>query len=227
MHVRVAISQKAAVEFPKKLWWVNQYWNRVRLMWSDLMGTFPTPSVTQCEGVSLGVSIIPLGKTLFPNLYIISGHGSKGWTLSFGSMRMMADIALGNETEVRTNDHGARGGRLPISFNLRHFGFVPRSQIDSGAFCPTRFHPIRGRLNRSWFTTVLFRMNREGSALRIEKWTRSDSFSYLRKALLPRRSRFWSDDAAVPRWGSSATSPSIIRRVISAPTTNVTSLILD
>ena len=47
MHVRVAISQKAAVEFPKKLWWVNQYWNRVRLMLSDLMGTFPTPSVTQ------------------------------------------------------------------------------------------------------------------------------------------------------------------------------------
>ena len=52
MHVRVAISQKAAVEFPKNLWWVNQYQNRVRLMWSDLMGTFPTPSVTQCPARS-------------------------------------------------------------------------------------------------------------------------------------------------------------------------------
>ena len=108
------------------------------------------PRIVRHRGsVISGVSIIPLGKTLFPNLYIISGHGSKGWTLSFGSMRMMADIALGNETEVRTNDHGSRGDRLPISFNLRHFGFALRSQIDSGAFCPTRFHPIRGRLNRS------------------------------------------------------------------------------
>jgi len=67
----------------------------------------------------LSADDLPLiGKTLFPNLYIISGHGSKGWTLSFGSMRMMADIALGKETE-----------------------------IDNSAFCPTRFHPIRGKLH--------------------------------------------------------------------------------
>ena len=45
--VRVAISQKDMVEFPKKSWWVNQHCNRLKLMWSDLMGTFPTPSRAQ------------------------------------------------------------------------------------------------------------------------------------------------------------------------------------
>ena len=37
------------VKFHKKLLLVNQHTNRVKLMWSDLMGTFPTPSGAQCR----------------------------------------------------------------------------------------------------------------------------------------------------------------------------------
>ena len=59
-----------------------------------------------------------LGKTLFPNLYIISGHGSKGWTLSFGSIRMMADITLGKETEVRTKDRDGKAALPPNSIYI-------------------------------------------------------------------------------------------------------------
>ena len=55
--VRVAISQKDMVEFPKKSWWVNQHCNRLKLMWSDLMGTFPTPSRAQCAGI-LGPELV-------------------------------------------------------------------------------------------------------------------------------------------------------------------------
>jgi glycine/D-amino acid oxidase-like deaminating enzyme len=40
------------------------------------------------------------GRTLIPNLYLISGHGSKGWTLSWGSIKMLSDIVMGKKTEV-------------------------------------------------------------------------------------------------------------------------------
>ena len=41
-----------------------------------------------------------VGQTLIPNLYVNSGHGSKGWTQSFGSIRLLADIIDGSPTEV-------------------------------------------------------------------------------------------------------------------------------
>jgi D-amino-acid dehydrogenase len=43
-----------------------------------------------------------LGQTLVPNLYAITGHGSKGWTLAFGSAALLADIIDGKETKVST-----------------------------------------------------------------------------------------------------------------------------
>ena len=55
-HVRVAISHEDVVEFSKKLWWVNQHCNRVRLMWSHLMGTFSTPSRLLCRGNGVGMA---------------------------------------------------------------------------------------------------------------------------------------------------------------------------
>ncbi len=44
------------------------------------------------------------GQTMVPNLYAITGHGSKGWTLSFGSAELLADIIEGNQTKVKLNE---------------------------------------------------------------------------------------------------------------------------
>lgn len=41
-----------------------------------------------------------IGKTYVDNLYANTGHGSKGWTLSFGSNKLIADIIDGNDAEV-------------------------------------------------------------------------------------------------------------------------------
>ncbi len=41
------------------------------------------------------------GQTMVPNLYAITGHGSKGWTLGFGSAELLADIIEGNQTKVK------------------------------------------------------------------------------------------------------------------------------
>ena len=41
-----------------------------------------------------------IGQTIVPNLYVNTGHGSKGWTLSFGSIKLLADIIDGTQTEV-------------------------------------------------------------------------------------------------------------------------------
>ena len=50
---------------------------------------------------TLGFANHPIpGQTLVPNLYAITGHGSKGWTLAFGSAVLLADIIDGKETKV-------------------------------------------------------------------------------------------------------------------------------
>ena len=43
-----------------------------------------------------------IGQSIVPNLYVITGHGSKGWTLSFGSFALLADIIDGKSTQVWT-----------------------------------------------------------------------------------------------------------------------------
>ena len=40
------------------------------------------------------------GQTIIPNLFVNTGHGSKGWTLTFGSIKLLADIISENEPEV-------------------------------------------------------------------------------------------------------------------------------
>jgi glycine/D-amino acid oxidase-like deaminating enzyme len=37
---------------------------------------------------------------LISNLYTITGHGSKGWTLGFGSCELLADLIEGKPTKV-------------------------------------------------------------------------------------------------------------------------------
>ena len=46
--------------------------------------------------VNFGIS----GQTIIPNLFVNTGHGSKGWTLTFGSIKLLADIISENEPEV-------------------------------------------------------------------------------------------------------------------------------
>jgi len=61
---------------------------------------------------------IPLiGRTIISNLYTNTGHGSKGWTLSFGSCQLLADIIDQKATK-----------------------------IDASPYSPLRFHPIKSRL---------------------------------------------------------------------------------
>jgi len=41
-----------------------------------------------------------IGGTGFPNLYINTGHGTLGWTMSCGSARLVADLVSGREPEI-------------------------------------------------------------------------------------------------------------------------------
>jgi D-amino-acid dehydrogenase len=41
-----------------------------------------------------------IGRTKYPNLYLNTGHGHMGWTMSNGSARAIADIFKGNRPEV-------------------------------------------------------------------------------------------------------------------------------
>lgn len=45
-----------------------------------------------------------IGKTNFDNLYLNTGHGTLGWTLSTGSAQLLADIISGKETAIRSDD---------------------------------------------------------------------------------------------------------------------------
>ena len=40
---------------------------------------------------------------MVPNLFAITGHGSKGWTLAFGSAVLLTDIIDQKETKVQTH----------------------------------------------------------------------------------------------------------------------------
>jgi len=41
-----------------------------------------------------------VGPTPFANLYLNTGHGTLGWTMSCGSGRLLADIVNGQKTEI-------------------------------------------------------------------------------------------------------------------------------
>lgn len=46
-----------------------------------------------------------LGKTKYPNLYLNTGHGTLGWTLSCGSSRVVADIIEGKAPEIKLDGY--------------------------------------------------------------------------------------------------------------------------
>lgn len=41
-----------------------------------------------------------LGGTRYPNLYLNTGHGTLGWTMSLGSGKFVADVISGNKTDI-------------------------------------------------------------------------------------------------------------------------------
>jgi D-amino-acid dehydrogenase len=41
-----------------------------------------------------------LGPTLYENLYLNTGHGTLGWTMSNGSARVVADLISGRTPEI-------------------------------------------------------------------------------------------------------------------------------
>ena len=45
-----------------------------------------------------------VGTTELSNLYLNTGHGTLGWTMSFGSGRLLADIISGNKTDIMYED---------------------------------------------------------------------------------------------------------------------------
>ena len=50
---------------------------------------------------------VPLiGKTKVGNLFLNTGHGTLGWTMSLGSGKLAADLASGTATEIRSDDLG-------------------------------------------------------------------------------------------------------------------------
>ena len=44
-----------------------------------------------------------IGKTPISNLFLNTGHGTLGWTMSTGSGKLIADIVSGNKTEISLN----------------------------------------------------------------------------------------------------------------------------
>ncbi|MGN6854927.1 FAD-dependent oxidoreductase, partial [Neisseria sp. P0018.S001] len=45
-----------------------------------------------------------IGRTRFDNLFLNTGHGTLGWTMSLGSAKLTADIVCGKDTEIRSDD---------------------------------------------------------------------------------------------------------------------------
>lgn len=45
-----------------------------------------------------------IGATDVSNLFLNTGHGTLGWTMSFGSGRLLADIVSGRQTEIESDD---------------------------------------------------------------------------------------------------------------------------
>ncbi|ARO14684.1 D-amino-acid dehydrogenase [Ketogulonicigenium robustum] len=45
-----------------------------------------------------------VGSTSYPNLFLNTGHGTLGWTMSAGSGRVLADVISGRETAIQSDD---------------------------------------------------------------------------------------------------------------------------
>lgn len=57
-----------------------------------------------------------IGATAYSNLWLNTGHGTLGWTMSTGSARVLADLVSGRKAEIDTSDLGlTRYGAKPAA----------------------------------------------------------------------------------------------------------------
>jgi D-amino-acid dehydrogenase len=63
-----------------------------------------------------------VGSTTFPNLYLNTGHGTLGWTMSCGSAQLLADLISGKRPAIRHDDLNvsryAKESPAPADFDL-------------------------------------------------------------------------------------------------------------
>jgi D-amino-acid dehydrogenase len=45
-----------------------------------------------------------VGRTAYQNLFLNTGHGTLGWTMACGSARLIADIVMGRQPDIRADD---------------------------------------------------------------------------------------------------------------------------
>ena len=45
-----------------------------------------------------------IGRSRLPNLFLNTGHGTLGWTMSCGSGRVLADLISGDRPDIDTHD---------------------------------------------------------------------------------------------------------------------------
>ena len=62
-----------------------------------------------------------VGATQYDNLFLNTGHGTLGWTMSCGSSQLLADLMLGRQTLIRSDDLSlARYGRHDRQVQRHH-----------------------------------------------------------------------------------------------------------
>ena len=78
------------------------------------------PGAGDLDGASFWSGLRPMtpdstpvvGPTAIPNLYLNTGHGTLGWTMSCGSAQVVSDLIGGRPTDIDASDLSiARYGR--------------------------------------------------------------------------------------------------------------------
>jgi D-amino-acid dehydrogenase len=63
-----------------------------------------------------------IGATAIPNLFLNTGHGTLGWTMSCGSAQLLADLISGKQPAIRSDDLNvfryAKESPVPANFQL-------------------------------------------------------------------------------------------------------------
>ena len=111
-----AVGHDHTVEEPKGREKLEQVVGVFKEGYLDLEGAVEYHS---CLRPVCGDDVAIIGRSHVGNLYVNTGHGSKGWTFSWGSAQLLADIVCGEETA-----------------------------IDPNRFTPLRFHPVRTFFSR-------------------------------------------------------------------------------
>ena len=96
---------------------------RAQLVLDHVMALFPNAGNAAAVGYWTGLrpqspdSVPILGKTPIKGLYLNTGHGTLGWTMSAGSARIVADVIAGRAPEIDIADLGL--GSLLLTRLLR------------------------------------------------------------------------------------------------------------